>query len=134
VLAADGHRPARADDAPIVNIGKRIMVGFDGSPSARRALDRAGDLAGYGSTVTVVTVSTPQENGLAGRLLFEAKEQLSARLVPSHTLNPVGDPAEELLKAASGLGADVIVVGTQPNGTIGAQLLARSPCDVLVVR
>jgi nucleotide-binding universal stress UspA family protein len=118
----------------MVSLAKRIMVGFDGSASARRALDRAADLAGYGSSVTVVTVSAPTTNGDGGMLLHEAKEQLAARLIPSYALNPVGDPAEELLKAASSLGADVIVIGTQPNGSVGARLLAQAPCDVLVVR
>ena len=118
----------------MVALAKRILVGFDGSDSARRALDRAADLAGYGSSVTVVTVSTPSTNGDAGRLLVEAKEQLAARLIPSYALNPVGDPADELLKAASTLGADVIVIGTQPNGSVGSRLLEHAPCDVLVVR
>lgn len=118
-------------------IAKRIMVGFDGSNSARRALDRAIDLAGYGSIITVVTVSAPGTNGDAGRLLSDAKEQLAARLIPAYALNPVGDPAEELLKAAAALGADVLVIGTRPgerHGSVGAALVDRAPCDVLVVR
>jgi nucleotide-binding universal stress UspA family protein len=134
VLAADAGTPRTPDYPAMVSLAKRIMVGFDGSASARRALDRAADLAGYGSSVTVVTVSAPTTNGDGGKLLHEAKEQLAARLIPSYALNPVGDPAEELLKAASSLGADVIVIGTQPNGSVGARLLAQAPCDVLVVR
>jgi nucleotide-binding universal stress UspA family protein len=38
-------------------IAKRILVAYDGSEAAQRALDRAAELAGYGSTVTVVTVT-----------------------------------------------------------------------------
>jgi nucleotide-binding universal stress UspA family protein len=121
-----------------MGVAKSIMVGFDGSTSARRALDRAAELAGYGSVVTVVAVSAPGTNGDGGRLLHEARKQLDARLVPAYALNPVGDPAEELLKAATSLRADVLVIGTRPagaaHGDVGFELLERAPCDVLLVR
>jgi nucleotide-binding universal stress UspA family protein len=115
-------------------VAKRIMVAFDGSDSARRALDRAADLAGYGSNVTVVSVSSPGANGQSARLLREAERQLEARLIPVYGLNPVGDPAEELLRAAAALGVDVLVIGGRPDGSVGAELVERAPCDVLVVR
>jgi nucleotide-binding universal stress UspA family protein len=114
-------------------VAKRIMVGFDGSDSARRALDRAADLAGYGSNVTVVNVSSGV-NGGGRRRLREAEVQLEARMIPVYALNPVGDPAEELIRAAAALGADVLVIGSRPNGSVTAELLERAPCDVLVVR
>lgn len=135
---ADAAAAAVPDPGAMATVAKRIMVGFDGSDSARRALDRAADLVGYGSSITVVTVSTPSGNGDGGRALFGAREQLEARLIPTYALNPVGDPAEELIRAATSLGADVLVIGTQPdgrpNGSVGAELLDRAPCDVLVVR
>src|SRR5688572_24404690 len=127
-----------ADPSLMAAIAKRIMVGFDGSEGARRALDRAADLAGYGSSVTIVTVSPPNANGHGSRLLSEAKEQLAARLIPAYAINPVGDVAEELLRAAASLGVDVLVIGTrspgQPNGAVGSELLERATCDILVVR
>jgi nucleotide-binding universal stress UspA family protein len=115
-------------------VANRIMVGFDGSASARRALVRAADLAGYGSSVTVVCVSTPRANGVGGRLLEEAKGLLGARLAPLYALNPIGDPADELARAAAGLGADVLVIGSPSTGSVASELLERAPCDVLVVR
>jgi nucleotide-binding universal stress UspA family protein len=115
-------------------VAHRIMVGFDGSESAWRALDRAIELAGYASVVTVVAVSRPEENGRGPRLLAEAREHLAARLVPVHALNPVGDPAEELVRAAASLRADVLVIGGPSTGSVGSELLQRATCDVLVVR
>jgi nucleotide-binding universal stress UspA family protein len=38
-------------------VASRILVGYDGSEPAQRALDRAAELAGYGTTVTVVSVA-----------------------------------------------------------------------------
>jgi nucleotide-binding universal stress UspA family protein len=115
-----------------------IMVGFDGSASSRRALDRAADLAGYGSNVTVVSVSAPGTNGFEARLLLAAREQLAGRLILSQTMNPVGDAADELLAAATTLGADVLVIGAPlgawANGSVAGKVVARASCDVLVVR
>jgi nucleotide-binding universal stress UspA family protein len=115
-------------------VAHKIMVGFDGSKSSRRALDRAVELAGYASVVTVVVVSGPRENGRGPRLLAEAREHLATRLVPVHALNPVGDPAEELARAAASLRADVLVIGAPSTGSVGSELLERATCDVLVVR
>ena len=112
----------------------RIVVGFDGSDSAHRALERAAALAGYGSTLTVVSVATGDGGANA---LTAARDSLVARLVPATYLQPVGDPAEELVAAAREVGADVVVVGRRhgnPLGSVSAEVVRHAPCDVLVVR
>ena len=38
-------------------VAKRIVVGYDGSGPAQRALDRVAELAGYGTSVTVVSAA-----------------------------------------------------------------------------
>ena len=48
---------------------KSIVVGFDGSQGARRALDAAAHLIGYGSTLTVVSVD-PSGEPTASRELW----------------------------------------------------------------
>ena len=52
------------------------MVAYDGSEAAGRALDAAADLAGYGSTLAVVTVHTGEPNGSTTAV---AREQLLGR-------------------------------------------------------
>ena len=79
------------------------MVAYDDSDAARRALDRAADLAGYGSTLTVVSVATEGGRYQAGPL-DRAREQLVRRQVTATYLQPVGEPAAELVEAARELG------------------------------
>ena len=135
-------------------VAKRIIVGYDGSDSARRALDRAAELAGYGTTVTVVSVAPPAYSaGLpagadaadvqrARELLAEARDALALRQVSVTTLDPIGSAAEQIVLAADELGADLVVVGSRNGhaeeravlGSTSTKVLHHAPCDVLVVR
>ena len=135
-------------------IAKRIVVGYDVSDAARRAVDRAAELAGYGTTVTVVSVApSVSSNGLppladpddverARRLVDEARTHLLARHVTVSTHDPIGDPADQIAETAEELGADLVIVGTHNGNVVGRLLLGststgvlhRAPCDVLVVR
>lgn len=118
---------------------KNIVVGFDGTDGARRALDAAAQLVGYGSTLTVVTVGARPEPATVA--LGEAREHLLERLVAATYVLRRGEPAAELVSAASELDADLIVVGRRggPNGggaspgSVSADVVQRAACDVLVV-
>lgn len=111
---------------------RRIMLGYDGSDAARRALDTAADLIGYGSTLTVVTVQTGEVGRLVGS---EARDLLRHRHVEAHYQEPTGEPAEQLVESARKLGADLVVVGRRGSeGSVSARVVRRAPCDVLVVR
>lgn len=117
---------------------RRIIVGFDGTDGAQRALESAAELMGYGSTLTVVTVADEGGNG-ASLTLASAREFLLGRLVTATYVQRIGDPAEELVGAAGELGADLVVVGrrggkngVQP-GSVSADVVRLAPCDVLVV-
>jgi nucleotide-binding universal stress UspA family protein len=52
----------------VVREVRRIVVGVDGSPNARRAVAFVARLAGHGTTVTVVRVVEPRTVPTAGRL------------------------------------------------------------------
>jgi nucleotide-binding universal stress UspA family protein len=119
---------------------RRIVVGVDDSESSQRALDRAADLAGYGSTLTVVSVARDGDRYAEGPL-EKAREQLLRRHVSATYLQPVGDPAAELVDAARELEADLVVLGRRSRslrrlvlGSVSDAVLRRAPCDVLVVR
>jgi nucleotide-binding universal stress UspA family protein len=109
---------------------RRIVVGYDGSEASRRALDAAADLVGYGSTLSVVTVT----NGRIGPDVSRAaREHLLGRHVEARYHEPAGEPAEQLVEAAERLSADLVVVGGV-KGSVGSQVVRRAACDVLVVR
>ena len=127
---------------PHMSTVAKIVVGYDGSEGARRALDRAASLCGYGSLLTVVSVARSRsEVERTGRLLLEASD----RLLLLHTLarldERVGEPTDELVAAARENDADLLVVGNGKtrieralHGSVSSSLIHRAPCDVLVAR
>ena len=116
---------------------KRIVLGYDGSEGARRALERTVELTGYGSHVTVVTVAR-SPNGWSRRLLEEARTRLARQLVATDLREAVGEPAEQLVAVAGDVDADILVVGGSATpgpvlGSVAGRVAAAATCDVLVV-
>jgi nucleotide-binding universal stress UspA family protein len=129
------------------------VVGYDGSEAARRALEHAADLVGYGSTLTVVNVEDPpyahthiqaprpQASEDGERLLREARTILGRRRLMARYVATSGEPAEELIEAAHAIDADLIVVGKRNHntlqrlvlGSVSTRVVHQARCDVLVV-
>jgi nucleotide-binding universal stress UspA family protein len=129
---------------------KRVLVAYDGSAPAQRALAHAADLARPGDVLSVVNVMA--EPGVSARIeppseernrqwqvLHEAQRFLAGRGIEARTVAPVGDAATEILAAADRVRADVIVVarhrGRVPHmlGAITRRLVRAANCDVLLV-
>jgi multicomponent Na+:H+ antiporter subunit G len=133
---------------------RTIVVGYDGSEPAQRALERAAALAGEEGSVTLVTAVSilPASPGAApggGDELEEQKRVLQdggARLaelgVDVRLVEALADPAQAIIDAARRLDADLIVVGTRGRnvaarvlqGSVSTRVVHGAPCDVLVVR
>jgi nucleotide-binding universal stress UspA family protein len=129
-----------------------VLVAYDGSDVAARALEHAADLVGAGGAVSVinvveaqsvssrlVTVSDAQRTD-QDELLGEAERLLARRRVSATLIRAAGDRSEEILSAARVIGADVIVVGrnrqTAPHlvhRSLSSTLARRASADVLVV-
>jgi nucleotide-binding universal stress UspA family protein len=135
---------------------KTIIVGYDGTDPAERALTRAGDLAkAFGSTVVVTSVAHVMTGTAHGggsvdptdlpeehtALLERAKAALVERGIAAETQPAVGDPAEAIVELAEQRGADLIVVGTREPGffervlgqSVSAAVQRQAHCDVLIV-
>lgn len=133
---------AMTDDAPAVDIEqlKTIVVGYDGTRPAERALARAAELArAFGATVVVADVAAPEPVeatppgafGLTPYYGFPSNpgvrtddalwrqhrarvEALFARQGVRHEFaGVVGQPAAEIVDVAEQRNADLIVVGTR---------------------
>jgi nucleotide-binding universal stress UspA family protein len=129
---------------------KQVLLAYDGSPPARRALVHAAELARPGDIVSVVNVMP--EPGVSARLdppsderlqqqdlLDGARRFLADSEIETRTIAPVGDAATEILAAAQRIGADLIVVARRRTalphllGSISGRLVRSADCDVLVV-
>jgi len=119
---------------------KTIVVGFDDTEPARRALERAADLAeAFGAKLVVTSVApilvgatrgagpidpvdSPEEHR---EQLQDARELLEARSIEVQYVPAVGEPADAIAELADDLDADLIVVGTRDPGIL-ERLLGQS--------
>jgi nucleotide-binding universal stress UspA family protein len=131
-----------------------IVVGYDGSEPAKRALQRAADLAKEGDRIVVVSSAEAQARsgptGGARRdpsefqqrrdVLEGAKQLVSERGLDAEFVEAQGDPGTAIVEAASD--TDLIIVGSRGLnpiqrmllGSVSSKVVHRAPCDVLVVR
>jgi len=129
-----------------------VLVGYDGSEPARRALEHAADLVGRGGSLSVIHVIATQslssrletvsesEQTAQDRLLDESERMLARRGVSAELVAAVGDPATEILAAAESIGAGIIVIGRRRRSkrhlvrtSLSNTLVRRAGTDVLVV-
>jgi nucleotide-binding universal stress UspA family protein len=135
---------------------KTIVVGYDDTEPAKRALERAGQLAkAFDSKLVVVSVAPVLTNigHTAGPIdpadspqdhveeLKHAQAYLEGEAVQAEYLPGIGHPAETLAQFANDHDADLIVVGHHHTGvsrllgqSVSDSVTHRVHCDVLLVR
>ena len=136
---------------------RRILLGYDGSNSARHALDFAVDLARrFGAELHVLAVARPPEFGGEvetesviensrrhyERVLEPVKARLANDSIKAVFHVVVGHPAEQVVRYAELQGIDHIVVGHRGHtlferwliGSVARQVIAYAHCAVTVVR
>jgi nucleotide-binding universal stress UspA family protein len=117
----------------------RILLAYDGTPSARRALQRAATIHRAGDEVAVIHVieGADDDDGL----LAEARYLLQERGIESTPIKARGNPARSICVAAERDGYDTIVVGRRNFGdrgllllgSVAARVVSGAACDVVVV-
>ena len=136
-----------------VNQALTIVIGYDGSDAAQRALARVRGLGAPAMTVLVVAVAPDLRSaGLGAELTggtFDVQRLLDEALVlldpPEQTLVELraaaGDPAAVLVDIAREVAADLLVIGRRGSdfvartllGSVAQRAVQHAPCDVLVV-
>ena len=123
---------------------RHILVGFDGSTNARRALEVALEVARDDTRITVVAAAqAPPPPGMElpawaegleerQRELEDARIQLAELGRDAEVLAVSGAPADVLVEEAEKRGADLIVVGRR--GLSGAERLAMGSVSSKVAR
>lgn len=135
-----------------------LVLGYDGSDCARKALVHAGELArhlddgevfvvcafefsiGYvpmGMTDSPLMISAEYDQHVdmvrayAEQQVAEAREQLESAGVPADGAVVEGKPVDALLKTASDRGAAAIVVGSHGEGAVSAAFLGSTALKLL---
>ncbi|MCO5314901.1 MAG: universal stress protein [Solirubrobacterales bacterium] len=143
---------------------KRIVVGTDGSDSAREAVRQAAELARLSSAELIVVSAyepvPPRRSELESRgapddvshefgpreevnFILEAASSIAAESGVEATLRPRdGDPADAILTVADEVDADLIVVGNRGMtgarrfllGSVPNKVSHHAPCSVQIAR
>jgi nucleotide-binding universal stress UspA family protein len=135
---------------------KKIVIGYDESDAAKRALERAADLAkAFDSELIVASVApiTTNIGRSAGPIdstdppsahieeLKHAKSYLEGRGLQADYTPAIGHPADTLVQIARDRDADLVVLGTgEPSviarlfgQSVSDSVAHRGHCDVLIV-
>jgi nucleotide-binding universal stress UspA family protein len=132
----------------------KIVVGYDGSDHAKRALERAVNIASPGDRMLIVgavepklepsptsgALQDPSESEHRRQSLEEAEAFLAEKGIEAETVQAYGDPGSAIVDA--GKDADLIVVGSRGRntferlllGSVSSKVIHRAQSDVLVVR
>ena len=138
------------------NMYKNILLAFDGSPDGREALAQAETLASTsGATVHLLAIIDPTESMLiveamtyipenqtfvVQSVLDEGVRRLQRAGCTATSEIKYGKPAEQIIRSAREMAANLIVVGHRDqgtlarwlNGSVGESILHQPPCSVLV--
>jgi nucleotide-binding universal stress UspA family protein len=129
-------------------VREAIVVGTDGSETARRAVAEAARLArALGAEIHIVSAIDPRPSSATARsgefvqaTLAAAAAGIGTDDLPVHTHASAGSPAEALLEIAEAVGASTIVVGNRGMhgakrvlGSIPNTVSHRAGCNVLIV-
>jgi nucleotide-binding universal stress UspA family protein len=129
----------------------KVVIGYDASGTGERALEAGAELAAaLGAEVHLVTAFSDSSGGglqitderrRAEQLLDAAETRIKSTgsKVTRHAL-PEG-PADAILRVATEVGADVIVIGNRGAqgarrvlGSVASAIVGHAPCNVFVVK
>ena len=123
-----------------------VLVAYDASPWAERALERATELVRPGGAICLAHATPPRARraraAVARAALQKARDRLAASELSVDVLELEGDPASAIAEAARTCGADLLVVGSRSRGpamrlilgSVSTAIVHRAEQDVLVVR
>jgi nucleotide-binding universal stress UspA family protein len=132
---------------------KRILVAYDGTDEAKRAIETTIELAkALDGTVSVISViprrpgrspSDPwDDKGVHDSELREAARLLGEHGIEPELLEPVGEPAKEIERIAQTGGYDLLVIGSRGlsgirrflSGSVSEHVATHAKETVVIVR
>jgi nucleotide-binding universal stress UspA family protein len=137
-------------------MARNILIAYDGTESAKRALDRAADLQVDGDHFLVVSVTPFAVTGprSAGPIvqgdtrvehlaeIDEARAVLGRRGIEARGIEAIGDPGRTICEVAEREHVDTIVIGSRNLngakrlllGSVSDRVVHHAHCDVLVAK
>jgi nucleotide-binding universal stress UspA family protein len=137
---------------------KKILLAYDGSEGAKLALKKVAEMAKtaaaelhllavgripeYAETVSEVEEAREQAKGFYAKIMDEAATSLKRQGLSADIRIDFGKPGDVILRVAEELGADLIVLGTNPHSALRRRVLGatvdkvvdHAHCSVLVIR
>ena len=138
---------------------RRILIALDGSPIAAHAAEVGAELAqslgaqlGLVSVVDARAADAIASDLSPSALLEEARDEARRAIQAARAYEPAksaafeflpeGKPDEEIVRAARGWQADLVVIGSHGRGgfermlmgSVAEAVVRQAPCPVLVVR
>ena len=140
---------------------KKILVPYDGSSFAKKALAAASDLAALipGAELFIATVAPAEEpkekvritkSAAAdepppknpGEILLAEADKLVPEGIPRHLILRVGDPGEELVTLTLQNPFDLIIMGSRGRGalksllmgSVSSHLVSNVKCSVWIIK
>ena len=120
---------------------EKILVGTDGSPTAAKAVDRAVAFAqSAGAALTILSAGRPDKSE---KVVAAEAARHAGSGVAIDTRVVQGDAVEELVKAASSGGYDLLVTGNRGMtgvtrflrlGSVPNKITYQLPCSLLIVK
>ncbi len=137
---------------------KKILLAYDGSKSSEKALKKTFEIAEkFHSAITIMTVAPElyltellevDQKGILEKIRTDAEktmQKIQKRAPQLRTVKTVikqGDAAEEILKTAKRIKADLIITGSHGRhgaskfllGSVSAKIIDHAHCAVLIVK
>jgi nucleotide-binding universal stress UspA family protein len=137
---------------------KKILLAYDGSEGAKLALAKVAEMAKtaaaelhllavgripeYAETVSEVEEAREQAKGFYSKIMEEAAASLKRQGLSADVRIDFGKPGDVILRVAEELGADLVVLGTNPHSALRRRVLGatvdkvvdHAHCSVLVIR
>jgi nucleotide-binding universal stress UspA family protein len=137
---------------------KKILLAYDGSEGAKLALEKVAEMAKtaavelhllavgripeYAETVSEVEEAKEQAKGFYAKIMDEAATSLKRQGLSADVRIDFGKPGDVILRVAEELGADLVVLGTNPHSALRRRVLGatvdkvidHAHCSVLVIR
>lgn len=121
---------------------RKIVVGTDGSATARQAVEYAAGLARLSSAELVIVNAGGNQDDKSTQILAEASSLGALQGLSVRTVSEKGDPAEALIRVADREGADLIALGNKGMqqatrfllGSVPNKVSHHAKCDLLIVK